>query len=56
MRLIQWFLDWCQHFLCIPDILGETRIKVPELRDHRTVFGGACMVGTQDLRKSMFFT
>jgi hypothetical protein len=50
------FLDWWKHFLCILDILGETRNKLPEFGDHRTKFGGACMVRTQDLRKSMFFT
>ena len=56
MRLIQWFLDWWNHFLCFPDILRETRIKLPEFGDHQTEFGGACIVRTQDSRKSILFT
>ena len=56
MRLIKWFLDCWKNFLGFPNILGETRIKLPEFGDHKTEFGGACLVRTQDLRKSMFFT
>ena len=52
----KWFLDWWKHFLGYLDILGETRIKYPEFGDHQTEFGGACIVLTQDSRKSMFFT
>ena len=56
LRLIWWFLDWWKHFLGFLDILEDTRIKLPEFGDHQTEFGGAYMVRTQDLRKSMFFT
>ena len=56
MRLIKWFLDWWKHFLGFPDILGETIIKLLEFGDHRTEFGVAHMLRTQDLRKNMLFT
>ena len=56
MRLIWWFPDWWKNFLGFLDILEETRIRFLEFGDHRTKFEGPCMVQTQDLRKSMFFT
>ena len=56
MRLIWWFLDWWKHFIGFPDMLEETRIKIPEFGDHRIEFGGACMVQTQDSKKNIFFT
>lgn len=52
----KWLLDWWVHFLGFPDILEDIRNKLLEFGDHPTEFGGACMVQTQDLRKSMFFT
>ena len=55
MRLIQWFHDWWKNFLGFPDILGGNRNKLPEFGGHQTEFGGACIVQTQDLRKSIFF-
>ena len=56
MRLIQWFLDWWNHFLGFPDILEEIRNKIQELGIHRTELGRACIRQTQDLRKSIYFT
>ena len=56
MRWIWLFLDCWKYFLGFPNILEESRIKILEFGDHQTEFGGACMVWTQDLRKSMFFT
>ena len=44
------------NFISFLDILEEIRNKLLEFGDHQTKFGGACMVRTQDLRKSMFFT
>ena len=36
-------------------MLEDIRVKLLEFGDHWTELGGACIVRTQDSRKSMFF-
>ena len=56
MKLKKSFPLFWMTFIGFLDILGRNRVKLPEFGGHRTEFGGACIVRTQDSRKSIFFT
>ena len=56
MKLEKLFLWFWINFIGFLDILGGNRVKLLEFGGHWTEFGGACIVQTQDSRKSIFFT